>query len=270
MVAAGSAGKKICPYLSAGRAGAVYIGKAFINALMDIYGKYSISQHATREGRLSMDSQDEKPTSDNQQPSPSPGASENGQPAVPRRPKSTLLPQISDLALEGHSCREIGRRLGIPRSTVNRWISELQRQGRNQVVDTSQMTATAVARYDMIFREAMQAWRGSKADKEVRFLEDTEAEGNGSKRKRSVRLERRAGEITFLALARGAVDAICKLVPPNRLDQLMRKKADDMSLEEIKEFGDLLHENIERDKAEKAAEEASRRKRLEPPKSEQG
>ena len=70
-----------------------------------------------------------------------------------------------------------------------------------------------------------------------------------------------------MALAQGVVDAICKLVPPDRLDQLRRKKIDNMSLEEIREFTDLIHENVERDKAEKAAEEESRRKTLEPRKA---
>jgi transcriptional regulator with XRE-family HTH domain len=40
--------------------------------------------------------------------------------------KAVLLPQISQLALEGHGCREIARKLGVPKSTVSRWVRELQ------------------------------------------------------------------------------------------------------------------------------------------------
>ena len=75
------------------------------------------------------------------------------------------------------------------------------------------MIVNVIARYDSIYREAMEAWRNSKADKEVRLVEDTEAAGKsrGAKTKKSIRTERRSGDIAFLAQARNAADAIFKL-----------------------------------------------------------
>jgi transposase-like protein len=133
------------------------------------------------------------------------------------RHKQVLLTQIRDLALEGYSSQEIGARLGMGKSTVHRWLQEMRQECRTSVADATEMISNAVARYDTIYREAMQAWRNSKADKEVQIVEDTDAvdSGSGSKMKKSVRTERRAGEIAFLAQARGAVDAIFKILPPN-------------------------------------------------------
>ena len=68
----------------------------------------------------------------------------------------------------------------------------------------------------------MEAWRSSKADKQVRLVEETEADGGGSKKKRSIRTEGRAGDVAFLTKAKEAVDAFCKLVPR---DALRRSKA---------------------------------------------
>ena len=47
-------------------------------------------------------------------------ATEHAPPSAPCRRKATLLPQINQLALEGHSCREIGARLRIGKTTINR------------------------------------------------------------------------------------------------------------------------------------------------------
>ncbi len=130
---------------------------------------------------------------------------------LPRRRKETLLPQINDLALEGHSCREIAARLGLCKSTVNRWLQELRQERLANVADSAEMIAVALARYDALYREAMEGWRRSQTDKEVRRSEETET-ARGSKKKRSVRTENRAGNPAFLARAQGAVDGLCKLL----------------------------------------------------------
>jgi transposase-like protein len=134
-----------------------------------------------------------------------------------RRRKEALLPQINNLALEGHSCREIGARLGVSTTTVHRWLQKLRQESRSKVADSGEMIANSVARYDAIYREAMEAWRSSKADNEVRRSENTEAaEEGGLKKKKSMRTKNQRGEIAFLAAARSAVDAICKLVARGR------------------------------------------------------
>ena len=138
---------------------------------------------------------------------------------APRQRKEFLLPQVNDLALEGRSCREISKILGVDKTTVHRWLQELRGEGRRKVADAGEMIAVAVARYDAIYREAMEAWRRSKVDKHVRLVEESEANGSvrGPKRKESLRTEGRAGDVAFLAEAKGAVNAICKLLPREAL-----------------------------------------------------
>jgi hypothetical protein len=162
-----------------------------------------------------MGSPANQPSSRNQEPPPG-GTARVFDLRFPWRRKEALRPRVGDLALEGHTCREIAAMVRLGKTTVHRWLQELQRERRGRLADTAEMIATAVARYDAIYREAMDAWRTSKAEKQVQTIEDIEsavADGRGSKQKRSLRTECRPGDVAFLAQARGAVDAICKLVP---------------------------------------------------------
>ena len=96
----------------------------------------------------------------------------------------------------------------------------------------------------------MEAWRSSKADKEVCVVEDTEGvgSGSGSKKKKSVRTERQAGNIAFLAQARGAADAICRLVTLSRTpitwDRLREEDACSMTESELREATDALEGDV--------------------------
>ena len=82
----------------------------------------------------------------------------NARLAAQRRRKESLMPQVTQLALEGLSRAKIGKIVGVPGSTVHRWLLELRREGASRaVVDTAQMIADTVARYDLIYREAMKA-----------------------------------------------------------------------------------------------------------------
>ncbi len=124
------------------------------------------------------------------------------------------------------------------------------------------MISNAVARYDSIYREAMQAWRNSKADKEVQIVEDTDTvgSGGGSKTKKSVRTERHAGEIAFLAQARGAVDAICKILPPIRglitLETLRSEAVSSMSPDTSRQVDAASAEKIQVDQSSQRTLEA--------------
>jgi len=194
----------------------------------------------------------EKPPTDELQPPLPQAIRKNGRSLSRRRWKGTLLPQISQLALEGHSSRVIGAQLGIGKTTINRWLNELRLERRSNLVDATGMIANAVARYDLIYREAMEAWRTSKTDKEVRLIEDTEAAGNGggSKKKRSVRTERRPGEIAFLNQARDAADSICKLVMlkggPVTWDTVRPGDIRNMCEAEKCQVVDMVKENVDR------------------------
>lgn len=181
---------------------------------------------------------------------------------APRRRKEVFLPKISELALEGYGCREIGRRLGLGKSTVNRWLQELLGDYQAKLADTTGMTALTFARYESLYREAMEAWRRSQADKEVRLVEDSEGAG-GPKSKRSVRRETRAGDAAFLGKAQKAAGAICKLVVRDapRQNKVVAADRGPIRLDASKE-DDLRHVNDD-ELREIAAQGAAETKPLE-------
>jgi photosystem II stability/assembly factor-like uncharacterized protein len=89
------------------------------------------------------------------------------------------------------------------------------------------MIADAVARYDAIYRQAMEAWEDSKKTaskvKVVDYIDAVADRGSSvTKKKKSVRSEHQGGDAAFLAHARNAVDAICKLLAA---DAPRRRKA---------------------------------------------
>ena len=79
-----------------------------------------------------------------------------------------MLPEIAQLSLEGHSSRAIGRKLGVPRRTVDRWLRQLRQQWAESAAENAaERFAVAMARLESVYREAMEAWRRSLADKQV-------------------------------------------------------------------------------------------------------
>ena len=100
---------------------------------------------------------------------------------------------------------------------------------------------------------------------------ETDGEGGSSKRKRSVRTERRAGEIGFLAKATAAVNARCKLVPREALERKFAAARPPVDLESLDdedirklsnaELNALEAEVEARIAAEEAEEEANGTKR---------
>ncbi len=118
----------------------------------------------------------EHPASGGPQPASRRAAIKNGGDSAPRPRKQAVLPQISALALEGQSCREIAATLGLRKSTVHRWLQELRQERSEKAADSTEMIAIALARYDALYREALEAWRRSQADKK----EDKNTDQDGS------------------------------------------------------------------------------------------
>ena len=111
-----------------------------------------------------MCSVSEKPTSDNlQSPLSRLMAGSDAPRRSPRQQKEILLPQITQMALEGHSGRAIARQVGLPKRTVNRWLHELRQEWTAKAAEgAGQMFNVELARLDAIYREAMQAWQLAK------------------------------------------------------------------------------------------------------------
>ncbi len=78
-----------------------------------------------------------KPTADDPQPQPAQTARVPPAMLAARRRKETLLPEITQLALEGHPSQAIADKLGMPKRTVNYWLqeeNELRKFGQEQTV----------------------------------------------------------------------------------------------------------------------------------------
>jgi hypothetical protein len=135
----------------------------------------------------------------------------NSRLAAQRQRIEALLPQVVQLNLEGISHQEIARQLGVSDTTVRRWLRDLERKRTSKaVIDTAQMIAEAVHRYEEIYREAMTGWRRSQAREETPPVDDAAADGDEccSKKKRPARRKAEAGNPAFLGRAMDALKAI--------------------------------------------------------------
>ncbi len=211
------------------------------------------------------------PASDGPQAPPAPAASKRKRPLAPRRRKEALLSQIAQLALEGHNGRAIAELVGVPTRTVNYWLQELRQEWIAKAGDEAAATcAVTVARFESIYRTAMEEWRRSQTDKEVRVVEDSGPAGEegGAKTKKSVRSEARLGNPAFLAKAIDAAKEIYRLrgrcaPPPStaaaptelRIDwrTLTRKEWRHLRKEDYAALEARMKE-IEADEAEEAAD----------------
>ncbi len=75
-----------------------------------------------------MCSVSEKPTADVLQPQTGQTARVTPAMLAGRRRKETLLPEITQMALEGHASQAIADKLGMPKRTVNYWLQEARRE----------------------------------------------------------------------------------------------------------------------------------------------
>lgn len=130
-------------------------------------------------------------------PPAAPPAADESRSTAPRPNKSTLLPEIARLNLAGHSGRAIGKRLHVPQRTVARWLAELHEEwARRAAEDAGQLVSVTLARLELAYRDAMQAWQQSLADKEVTV---EAAGGDGSAvAKTSVRRTTQSGQAALL------------------------------------------------------------------------
>ncbi len=100
----------------------------------------------------------EKPASGDIQPQLDKNVSANDFRPSPRRRKEALLPEITRLALEGDCGEAIGRKLGLSKRTVNRWLQGLRQEWIAKTKkDAAAKMAVALARLDGIYREAVHA-----------------------------------------------------------------------------------------------------------------
>ncbi len=137
-----------------------------------------------------MCSVSENPPAADLQPQPDQTARVTPAMLAARRRKETLLPEITQLALEGHSSQAIADKLGMPKRTVNYWLQEARREWiARAALSAAEMFAADLARLDAIYREAMQAWRNSQSEIDVRLVQHSQTGDGKSLTKRSLRRE---------------------------------------------------------------------------------
>ncbi len=159
-----------------------------------------------------MCSVSEKPTADVLQPQTGQTARVTPAMLAGRRRKETLLPEITQMALEGHASQAIADKLGMPKRTVNYWLQEARREWiARAALSAAEMFASDLARLDAIYREAMQAWRNSQSDTEVRLVQNTQPADGKTTSKRSIRSQPQRGNAAFLTRAMAAVMASWRL-----------------------------------------------------------
>ena len=89
-------------------------------------------------------------------------------------------------ALAGQSCRQLTATFGLTKSTVGRWLQELREDCPTRVAGSAEIIAHAVARYDALYRKALEPWHLSQADKETESVVEIET-ARGPKKKRTRR-----------------------------------------------------------------------------------
>ncbi len=168
-----------------------------------------------------------KPTADDLQPQTGQTARVTPAMLAGRRRKETLLPEITQMALEGHASQAIADKLGMPKRTVNYWLQEARREWiARAALSAAEMFAADLARLDAIYREAMQAWRNSQSEIDVRLVQRSEAGDGESVTKRSVRSQPQRGNAAYLTRATAAVMASWRLKGqpgPPCIDEIQRE-----------------------------------------------
>ncbi len=154
----------------------------------------------------------EKPTADDFQPQPASAARVHDALLGPRRRKETLLPEITRMALEGHASQAIADKLGIPKRTVNHWLQEARKEWiATAAQGSAELFAADLARIDATYREAMEAWRKSQTDKEVRTVQHTESADGKVTTRTSIRTQTQCGTAAYLTRAMAAALASWRL-----------------------------------------------------------
>ncbi len=139
----------------------------------------------------------------------------NSRLAQARERKEAFLPEIARLSLQGHTSREVGEKVGIPKTNVLRWRNSLRRECVSRSVkETMEMIDKLNERFDTIYRKALEGLDRSRADEEIRTI--TDCAGDDSKNKRSLRTKTRDGNPAWLTRAQAALDATAKLLKEGR------------------------------------------------------
>ncbi len=154
----------------------------------------------------------EKLTADDLQPQSGQTARVTPAMLAGRRRKEALLPEVTQMALEGHASQAIADKLGMPKRTVNYWLQEARQEWiARAALSAAEMFAADLARLDAIYREAMQAWRNSQSEIEVRLVQNTQPADGKATSKRSIRSQPQRGNAAFLTRATAAVMASWRL-----------------------------------------------------------
>ncbi len=163
-----------------------------------------------------------------------------------RQRKQDLLPQIAKLADEGLSSREIQEKTGVGKSSIADWLREVRRKAAEKPkLDPAEMIRNEIAFYLSVRDEAIDAWRLSRADKQVRVVEKTGPAGDPApaRKKKSIRRETRSGDSKLLDKAMKAQEAVNEL---NQLLATLQQGKEDGSSGAPNLLADLTDDDLEK------------------------
>lgn len=149
--------------------------------------------------------------------------------AVRQLRKAQQIRTVTQLLLEGRTHSEIAAAAGISKRTVERMIPAFRKECLAKAEeDNAELVVQALARYNSIYQEAMEAWRRSQENKESVTTEEpagveaTTIDDDGKsvvekpRAKRTRRVEGQTGDATFLEKALNAQAKICELKGLNK------------------------------------------------------
>ena len=113
-----------------------------------------------------------------------------------------MLPRVIALAQEGLNAREIGEKLSMSKSTVSHWLRAIRpRRSTKGPRDPAEVLQAKITYYHSMSRELYDEWLRSKADKQVRVVEETGPAGDeaAARKKTTIRTETRSGNPALLA-----------------------------------------------------------------------
>lgn len=178
--------------------------------------------------------------------------------AVARLKKAERLPKVARLRLMGWPIRDIADALEVGKSTIERDLAELDAQWREDALaEIDRHKARECARLDLIIREALTAWDGSKGEIETRTARDVATRHGGTVTLTGSKVYWSPGNPKYLEQAIAAVTQKCRILgleAPTQLNVEVRRiieaEAAEMGLDadelwrDIADYWDAAREKV--------------------------
>ena len=129
--------------------------------------------------------------------------------------------KVASMYIQGIRMTDIAKELGCVVSTVSKDIAAMQKVWQKQAIDDiAKKRSEELSRLSEIEANYWQGWRASQKPKEIKGVENSKSDNEGSKEKTILRREGRCGNPAFLAGAERCVALRCKILGIDRPAEL--------------------------------------------------